>query len=239
MKSLKNLFGLVLVAVLMVLTSTNSFSQSYVVLDSAGVSSTEKTFYVGDTLYNCFYHNDYGDTRYNCVITITSIEDGKLLLLGSIESVSTSSYTVVYGDYSALNGDGDANFSLVEGTDSEWSFVGEFDLNDNVKFHFDINGTGDLVYLEINVKEIYNDGTPTSVFNPMSESNESVKLYPNPCVNTLNVSTDDYNTPLVSVYDASGRMVFNGETNSVDMSEYKVGMYLVSVNGETKKILKK
>lgn len=67
--------------------------------------------------------------------------------------------------------------------------------------------------------------------------------YPNPCREVLNVNlTSDANNGDLSICDMSGKVVYsqkvNGETISIDMSSFKAGMYIVSVQTKSAKYAK-
>ena len=65
----------------------------------------------------------------------------------------------------------------------------------------------------------------------------TITLYPNPVVNTLNVSTD---YDVLNIYDISGKLVKTSNTNSsVDVSNLENGVYIVSIDGITKRIVKR
>ena len=75
----------------------------------------------------------------------------------------------------------------------------------------------------------------TGINSFSNNSNNEVKLFPNPVINTLNIE----NGELVRVFDIKGNLLVETTENSVDMSEMKAGMYLVNVDGIQFKITKK
>lgn len=67
--------------------------------------------------------------------------------------------------------------------------------------------------------------------------------FPNPCHEVLNVSlTSEANNGDLSIYDMSGKVVYsqkiNGEATSIDLSSFKAGMYIVSVQTKSAKYAK-
>ena len=65
------------------------------------------------------------------------------------------------------------------------------------------------------------------------------KMYPNPTFNSFQIETEANSDLIVS--DLMGRMILNtpinGTTHSVDVSNWNAGVYLVSVNGTTEKLI--
>jgi hypothetical protein len=86
---------------------------------------------------------------------------------------------------------------------------------------------------------IYVDG-----YDWISESNESVSVYPNPTTNNVNIVAPGINH--VTVMNTLGQMVYEGDVDgnmtTLDMSPYQAGVYMVRVkteNGESVKLVSK
>ena len=125
---MKKLYTLVLVTVLMVLTSTNSFGQFSVVVDSAGVTSTIDTLEVGDVFRHNFGVEDNG-ADYEEIITITDIDANYVTLHFEVifeldENEITDNFTFIDGvEYNMSNlGIENLDFEYVGNFDSKVSF---------------------------------------------------------------------------------------------------------------------
>lgn len=81
-----------------------------------------------------------------------------------------------------------------------------------------------------------------SLSNENFMTNEDIIIYPNPVKETLNFkyldNPDKFN---VSIYDITGRLVkeYHKVNNSIDVSQLKNGVYIVSISYDKNKIIKK
>jgi hypothetical protein len=66
-----------------------------------------------------------------------------------------------------------------------------------------------------------------------------IKAYPNPTTDKLYIETKDNEVPVVTLYNLQGIILFQLKTNSIDMSVYPMGTYLVDINGKRMKIIKR
>ncbi len=64
-----------------------------------------------------------------------------------------------------------------------------------------------------------------------------VKVYPNPTTNWLIIKGKD--EPTVNIYSIKGVLLFSQKCDKVDMSNLKAGTYVVDIDGEKYKVLKK
>jgi hypothetical protein len=71
-----------------------------------------------------------------------------------------------------------------------------------------------------------------------SQETSSIQCYPNPVKGTLNISAVNGKIPAVKLYDASGTLVLQSAANSIDMSSYAQGIYVIEVDGVKTKIVK-
>ena len=86
---------------------------------------------------------------------------------------------------------------------------------------------------------VYVDG-----YDWIGESNESIAFYPNPTTGNLNISALGINH--ITVLNTLGQVVYDshadGNTTTLDMSQYQAGIYMVRVtteNGESVKLVSK
>jgi len=80
--------------------------------------------------------------------------------------------------------------------------------------------------------------SPMSLTNVIEPTDNHIKIYPNPVVDVLHISNiaGELN---VKLYNLQGILLQQTNQNTLDFSNYKVGVYLIDVNGQIKKIVKK
>ncbi|OAV71920.1 hypothetical protein Barb4_00291 [Bacteroidales bacterium Barb4] len=66
-----------------------------------------------------------------------------------------------------------------------------------------------------------------------------LKVYPTVTTGTIYIETADVNTPEVKLYDLTGRLLFGKRENTIDLSAYPKGLYLLQVDGQTIKVTKR
>ena len=125
----------------------------------------------------------------------------------------------------------DIVFSYKNGNDNDTLYFANTENGDNLTWKIKVN------FKNIKIKEEDNTG----INNTLQKTNKIIKLYPNPVINTLNVDCDgDFNE--IKIYDVSGRLVFSTkdkDKNRIDMSVFENGIYIVNVDGVSKKIVKR
>ena len=103
------------------------------------------------------------------------------------------------------------------------------------------NGTGNFVIQS----PTHNANNESLSANQFDLFNSSLKLYPNPTANLLNISNDTYVIESVEVINLQGQILYksnnlNQNNVTVDLSNYSNGMYLVNINNQTNiKVIKK
>ena len=86
------------------------------------------------------------------------------------------------------------------------------------------------------------DVVPTLSLNSFTSPGGGLMVYPNPCTNMVTLSFPEKDSR-VTIFNTIGQVMFN-ESNvnqevTVDVSNYPVGIYIISVNGVvTKKLVK-
>jgi hypothetical protein len=71
---------------------------------------------------------------------------------------------------------------------------------------------------------------------------EGIKIYPNPVKETINFKSATNNHSFnVSIYDVTGRLVkdYKNVNDFIDVSQLKNGVYILSINYDKNKIIKK
>ena len=73
--------------------------------------------------------------------------------------------------------------------------------------------------------------TPSAI--SINNSNEIIKVYPNPVKNTLNITLPPNGIKNISIYNLTGQVVYSKQTqqtnHQVDVSEFNTGLYLLHV----------
>lgn len=80
--------------------------------------------------------------------------------------------------------------------------------------------------------------SPMSLTNLIEPSDNAIKVFPNPVVNTLQISNVEGEI-YVKVYDLNGILLLQTTQKTIDFSIYKSGLYLLDINGQMIKIVKK
>ena len=67
-------------------------------------------------------------------------------------------------------------------------------------------------------------------------------VYPNPTTNKVSIiNTKSHEGAVISIYNLMGKMVFEGELQQgsidIDLTEFKTGLYLIKVSGETQRLI--
>lgn len=102
----------------------------------------------------------------------------------------------------------------------------------NLDYHFGMVEDGGNSYLAYTIDYYLYD--PTSV----SEQTENIGIWPNPASNTLHL--DDAEGKIVRVYDNTGRIVLQERYQGcLDVSTLSTGIYVVSVEGNSMRFMKK
>lgn len=108
-----------------------------------------------------------------------------------------------------------------------------------VTFDYDKNGSRILREVDLPRKEIQ-----TSVYelDDIITEDRSVKIYPNPVKDFLQISIFDKSTENIEVFDAFGRkrLVIDNISvnNSINFTEFESGVYFLKILGKTYKVVK-
>lgn len=201
----------------------------------------------GDTL---FIANLYQHPAYFLVIwTIDSITDGGITILQKYNNTyyNPQSNDILLLDDPNSNLYPDSNFTNITGSI-------HLDTNNHTFYNKRLH----IAWNTSICQESPNRHTPTTKFNlNVSQFNrikfdlkftdisasiwsnnyetKTYKAYPNPCENVLNVDVDG----LKQLYTLTGQLLIETYDNKIDMYDFAPGMYILNVEGNTKKIIKK
>ncbi|MFT5620221.1 MAG: hypothetical protein ACI825_001804 [Planctomycetota bacterium] len=153
-------------------------------------------------------------------------------------------YLIVWADADTFQGGLHANFKLSGGGESVYLTDGTTVL-DKIKYVYfwaDTtygrfpNGTGPLTLMTATFKA-FNGlvDTGTAIIDRIPETQFSI--YPNPSQGVFFISAEN-NEPLeIIVYDLLGHMMYEGKERQVFTRQWSAGVYIVNVNGTSKKII--
>ncbi|CAM3516262.1 CotH kinase family protein [Flavobacterium gelidilacus] len=103
------------------------------------------------------------------------------------------------------------------------------------------NGTGSFVIQA----PTFNANNESLSANQFENFSKSLKLYPNPTSNVLNITNDDFSIESVQVINLQGKVLYQNKYENqnnivLDLSSYANGIYLVNLNNQTNiKVIKK
>jgi spore coat protein CotH len=166
-------------------------------------------------------------------------------------TMAPHSYLIVWADQDLTQTGIHANFKFSVGGENCILSYPNGVVVDNVVFGIQTsdmgyaripNGTGNFVIQAPTFNA--NNESALSV-NQVNNFNSSLKLYPNPTSNILNISNEEYVIESIEVINLQGQILFksnnlNQNNMTIDLSNYSNGMYLVNINNQTSiKIIKK
>ena len=67
----------------------------------------------------------------------------------------------------------------------------------------------------------------------------NIKIYPNPASNIVYIQTENGSTPELKLYSLDGKLLQQIRDTEIDVSNYPAGLYLLSIDGQMAKIIKK
>jgi len=247
MMMMRNLI-LGLVFVLVSLININSaFGQQYFFDNETIESWTSDNYFFGtwdDSQYLSVGYKVWdlksNKGRYTAIITNNDVIAGTITI--KYVTYSNASVQPESGMYKHSFDDGDTYTSCI-GTQSTGNYGYNFtytyensteltyNYNETKTIHFHDSSNSPEWFIEITF-----NGTKTDVSTTFNNNtNKDINVYPNPVINTLNVSGLDVNDD-VNIYDLNGKLVLNtNEKTGIDVSSLSSGIYIV--NG--KKIVKR
>jgi len=67
----------------------------------------------------------------------------------------------------------------------------------------------------------------------------TAKVYPNPTTDKVFIETANGDVPMVRVFNMQGTLLLQTQANEINMANYVKGIYLLEIDGETTKVVKK
>ncbi|MBR2168394.1 MAG: T9SS type A sorting domain-containing protein [Paludibacteraceae bacterium] len=100
------------------------------------------------------------------------------------------------------------------------------------------NTNGDVISREriSDIRSIvFTDNTQSGI-QEIEIPENNIRIYPNPVQETLNIESNE--SVSYKIFDLDGRLLLNGEGNSIGVSSLKTGTYLLQINNNTLKFIK-
>jgi hypothetical protein len=221
MRNLSRMFSLVLVAVMLMVSNL------------VNAQDIDTTFYDADTLSEGHM--------------LFSFDGSDFTIQGFVARNTGDSINVEYVVYRDNLDVIKYNGVYYNRTSKELLNSAEYDYAYKYTFHYDpdfnlpIDGSTSDKYIRLynNIDEYFVinltfvHSQTTGIINDFTEDKNEISLYPNPVVNTLNISGE---FERAVVFDMSGKMLIETESSSIDMSEFKNGVYIVNVDGVSRKV---
>lgn len=158
-------------------------------------------------------------------------------------SIAANDYLIVWADADTLQGGIHANFKLSGGGESVFLSDGNtvFDKIKYVYFQTDDtygrfpNGYGPLAVLSPTFKA---SNSPQFVTPGIKDQVEiKFKIYPNPSKDFFRIETEEAIDLDVIAYDVLGQITHQGNESIVSVANWAKGVYFITVNGSTKKLI--
>jgi len=136
-------------------------------------------------------------------------------------------------------------------TPSEFSLIGTMPAGGNTSFS-DFGAPAGYVYyiVEIMLNENCDLGKANSSIKSNMASNNpnvsvsenemrNIRVYPNPTIGKLQVTSDELEVTSIEVFDIYGRNVFTATETTLNISHLSVGIYFVKIRTESGEVVKK
>ena len=222
MRNLSRMFSLVLVAVMLMVSN---------LVNAQDVDTTfydaDTTLSVGDTLFS-FDGQDFTIQGFVASNTGDSINVEYVVYCDGMNGMKYNGVNYVYTEI------------VLDGNPYTYKYTFHYDPDFTLPIDGSLNDIELKLYL-YNSQEYFTlnltfNHSTTGIFNDYTEDKNEISLYPNPVVNTLNISGE---FERAVVFDMSGKMLIETESSSIDMSEFKNGVYIVNVDGVSRKVIKR
>ena len=247
MKKLRSL-AISLVVLVSMLFSFQGFSQSsplafdtvyplystsyYDVYDLGDHSFATSDVNTDDTLFYLEFHKAQKTYKYYGIIENVSDDTVDLKLHLETDKYLYNGDVVV--DINGVDISGTIHYN--PGSPMSRHLIKDMSIATNQKLNFDTLNIGKFSYdYKVSFKFSFTFTTSVGFEDNFFVEKETFKVYPNPCENTLNIEADG----LKSVFDTSGRLMFETYENVVNMSDLTPGIYVVMLeSGARVKVIK-
>jgi polyhydroxybutyrate depolymerase len=141
---------------------------------------------------------------------------GNITLEGQFPNTNNDNYIVDYVEYAGCSDDTRVVHYKVHGADHTWLFKPNHDIDYTLeiwKFFLGLS-PDNLVPSGISDNEI-----------------REIGVYPNPTTGVLRIENTESKINSIAVFDVAGQLVkeFNGQLNTIDVSEFETGFYTIMV----------
>jgi hypothetical protein len=132
------------------------------------------------------------------------------------------------------------NYFTIEGSLHNW--YSKFDSQGNLIM---VGQFGDRIYTFNEYGWfrgfIHNYGTLNNILSVKDIAGNNIEdyftIYPNPTSDIININIQNQNIEKIILYDISGKKLRVYDKNSINLKEFKTGLYIIKVYTETKKVL--
>ncbi len=204
-----------------------------VINKSAGTLNTE--------VVNCIFWNNYRP-NFPSTVAMSSFSDtyqtapNSIAVKNSIDQLNFNdasiTSTMATSNANPLFNNINNDFTLQSGspaidTGDNTDVTTAGDLAGNVRVH---NGTVDM--------GVYEFVASTLGIDDFNFDKKEIKLYPNPTTTVLNIKMEG-NLKRATIYAVLGTKVFETQSNSINTSHLKTGMYVITIENETGSVITK
>jgi hypothetical protein len=132
------------------------------------------------------------------------------------------------------------NYFTIEGSLHNW--YSQFDIQGNLVM---VGQFGDRIYTFNEYGWfrgfIHNYGTLNNILSvddiTIGNFENDFTIYPNPTSDVLNINIQNQNIEKIILYDISGKKLRVYDKSSIDLKEFRTGLYIIKTHTKTKKIL--
>ncbi len=152
----------------------------------------------------------------------------------------TQNWVSVYKVESAYNADGNPTVQVgYDWYETQFSFKYEYayDADGNQTMYTIYDWNSNKNDWEVSQIVIYEIQTVNTGINNVQVA--TAKVYPNPTSGMLYVETANGTVPALTLYSLQGKQFLQTTGNEVDLSAYPRGIYLLQVDGEVVKVMRK
>ena len=129
--------------------------------------------------------------------------------------------------------DGAGDSVLVDGERFEYTYTAENQVPTSLEQMYDVDDKAYYNYERIT----YGNYFTATALALAPEKTDIIKIYPNPVNGILHIQ-NPYTDAAFAVTDLNGQVVFEGNGNQVDMTNFTNGLYLLKISNKTFKVLK-
>ncbi len=137
----------------------------------------------------------------------------------SLDSIATTD-----GDYHLNSSNG-----CIDAGNNTYALT-NYDLDGNARIYNNIT-------VDMGAYESSYTGEETGISSDIKTN--SFTIYPTLATDYIYIESDQIEEPFVKVYSLVGQLMYNGNTNKINVSGFENGIYIIQIEGKTYKFLKK